>query len=162
MPNKIMTREKIGAVAAKLKKKGKKVVFANGCFDILHVGHVRFLKGAKAKGDILVLGLNSDASVRKLKGKGRPLVNQRDRAELMAAFEFVDYVTVFGEQTVEKTLRIIKPDYHAKGTDYTKDTVPEKGIAKELGIKIAIVGDKKNHSTKDIIKTITERYGCAK
>ncbi|MBN2755452.1 MAG: adenylyltransferase/cytidyltransferase family protein [Candidatus Goldbacteria bacterium] len=154
-----MTREKIAVIAAKQKKKGKKIVFANGCFDILHVGHVRFLRGAKAKGDILVLGLNSDASVRKLKGKGRPLVNQRDRAELMAAFEFVDYVTVFGEQTVEKTLRIIKPDYHAKGTDYTKDTVPEKDIAKELGIKIVIVGDKKNHSTKDVIKTIVERYG---
>lgn len=159
MPTKIMTREKIAVIAAKQKKKGKKIVFANGCFDILHVGHVRFLRGAKAKGDILVLGLNSDASVRKLKGKGRPLVNQRDRAELMAAFEFVDYVTVFGEQTVEKTLRIIKPDYHAKGTDYTKDTVPEKDIAKELGIKIVIVGDKKNHSTKDVIKTIVERYG---
>ncbi|PKL90598.1 MAG: D-glycero-beta-D-manno-heptose 1-phosphate adenylyltransferase [Candidatus Goldiibacteriota bacterium HGW-Goldbacteria-1] len=154
-----MTREKIAVIAAKYKKKGKKIVFANGCFDILHVGHVRFLRGARAKGDILVLGLNSDASVRKLKGKGRPLVNQRDRAELMAAFEFVDFVTVFGEQTVEKTLRIIKPDYHAKGTDYTKDTVPEKGIAKELGIKIVIVGDKKNHSTKDVIKTIVERYG---
>jgi rfaE bifunctional protein nucleotidyltransferase chain/domain len=159
MLNKIMTREKIAVIAAKYKKKGKKIVFANGCFDILHVGHVRFLRGARAKGDILVLGLNSDASVRKLKGKGRPLVNQRDRAELMAAFEFVDFVTVFGEQTVEKTLRIIKPDYHAKGTDYTKDTVPEKGIAKELGIKIVIVGDKKNHSTKDVIKTIVERYG---
>jgi len=162
MLNKIMTREKIAVIAAKQKKKGKKIVFANGCFDILHVGHVRFLRGARAKGDILVLGLNSDASVRKLKGKGRPLVNQRDRAELMAAFEFVDYVTVFGEQTVEKTLRIIKPDYHAKGTDYTKDTVPEKDIAKELGIKIVIVGDKKNHSTKDVIKTIVERYGVNK
>jgi rfaE bifunctional protein nucleotidyltransferase chain/domain len=162
MSTKIMTREKIAVIAAKQKKKGKKIVFANGCFDILHVGHVRFLRGARAKGDILVLGLNSDASVRKLKGKGRPLVNQRDRAELMAAFEFVDYVTVFGEQTVEKTLRVIKPDFHAKGTDYTKDTVPEKGIAKELGIKIVIVGDKKNHSTKDVIKTIVERYGVNK
>jgi rfaE bifunctional protein nucleotidyltransferase chain/domain len=158
MPEKIKTREQLARIAVKLKKQGKKIVFANGCFDVLHVGHVRFLQGAKAKGDVLILGLNSDASVRKLKGKGRPLVPEKERAELMSAFEFIDYVTIFGEQTVEKTLRIIKPDFHAKGTDYTKDTVPERGIAEELGIKIAIVGDKKNHSTKDLIKTIVERY----
>jgi rfaE bifunctional protein nucleotidyltransferase chain/domain len=158
MPEKIKTREQLARIVAKLKKQGRKIVFANGCFDVLHVGHVRFLQGAKAKGDVLILGLNSDASVRKLKGKGRPLVPEKERAELMSAFEFIDYVTIFGEQTVEKTLRIIRPDFHAKGTDYTKDTVPERGIAGELGIKIAIVGDKKNHSTKDLIKTIVERY----
>lgn len=156
---KIKKRDEVAGIVRKLQKNGKKVVFANGCFDILHVGHVRFLRGARAKGDVLVMGLNSDASVRKLKGKGRPLVPEKERAELMAAFEFVDYVTIFGEQTVEKCLRIIRPDYHAKGTDYTRNTVPEKGINDELGIKTVIVGDRKNHSTKDIIKTILEKEG---
>ncbi len=155
---KFRKREELAKIIKALKKKGKKVVFANGCFDIMHVGHVRFLRGAKAKGDILVVALNSDASVRKLKGKGRPLVNEKERAEMMAAFEFVDYVTIFGEQTVEKTLEILRPDFHAKGTDYTVKTVPEREMAAKLGIKIVIAGDKKNHSTKDIIKTILERY----
>ena len=135
------------------------MVFANGCFDVLHVGHIRFLKGARAKGDVLVLGLNSDSSVRKLKGNGRPLVNQRERAEIMSGFEFIDYVVIFNELTVDKTLKSLLPTYHAKGTDYTKDTVPEKDMAEALGIKIAIVGDRKNHSTTDLIKTVVERYG---
>jgi len=155
---KFKKREALAVILKALKNKGKKIVFANGCFDIMHVGHIRFLRGAKAKGDILVVALNSDASVRKLKGKGRPLVNEKERAEMMAAFEFVDYVTIFGEQTVDKTLELLRPTYHAKGTDYTVKTVPEREMAAKLGIKIAIAGDKKNHSTKDIIKTILERY----
>lgn len=156
--SKVKSREALSKIVAKLKKQGKKVAFANGCFDILHVGHIRFLKAAKEKGDILVLGLNSDSSVRKLKGKGRPLVNQRERAEIMSAFEFVDYIVIFNELTVDKTLQVLLPNYHCKGTDYTLDTVPEKEMAKKFGIKIAIVGDSKDHSTKDIIKTIIEKY----
>ncbi len=157
--SKLKEREALALITAKLKKQGKKVVFANGCFDVLHVGHIRFLKGARAKGDVLVLGLNSDSSVRKLKGNGRPLVNQRERAEIMSGFEFIDYVVIFNELTVDKTLKSLLPTYHAKGTDYTKDTVPEKDMAEALGIKIAIVGDRKNHSTTDLIKTVVERYG---
>ncbi len=156
--SKIKKREDLAKIVAKLKKQGKKVAFANGCFDILHVGHIRFLRAAKAKGDILVLGLNSDSSVRKLKGEGRPLVNQRERAEIMDAFDFVDYIVIFNELTVDKTLQTLLPTYHCKGTDYTVDTVPEKEMAKKFGIKIAIVGDPKGHSTKDIIKTIVEKY----
>lgn len=157
--SKLKSRESLAKAAARLKKQGKKVVFANGCFDVLHVGHIRFLKGAKAKGDVLILGLNSDSSVRKLKGRGRPLVGEKERAEIMSGFEFIDYVVIFNELTVDKTLKTLLPAYHAKGTDYTKDTVPEKDMAKALGIKIAIVGDKKNHSTTDLIKTVMERYG---
>jgi rfaE bifunctional protein nucleotidyltransferase chain/domain len=156
--NKLTSRPKLARIIARLKKQGKKVVFANGCFDLLHVGHIRFLKGAKAKGDVLVLGLNSDSSVRKLKGKGRPLVNQRERAEILSEFEFIDYLVIFNELTVDKTLKTLLPTYHAKGTDYTVNTVPERAMAKELGIKIAIVGDPKDHSTKDLIKTIVEKY----
>jgi D-glycero-beta-D-manno-heptose 1-phosphate adenylyltransferase len=156
--SKLKNRVQLAKIVAKLKKQGKKVAFANGCFDILHVGHIRFLRAARAKGDVLVLGLNSDASVRKLKGIGRPLVNEKERAEIMSAFDFVDYVVIFNELTVDKTLHILLPTYHCKGTDYTVETVPEKEMAKKYGIKIAIVGDPKDHSTKDIIKTIVEKY----
>ncbi len=155
---KIKKREQLKKILEKLKKSGKKIVFANGCFDLIHVGHIRFLKSAKRKGNILVVGINSDISTRKIKGKGRPIINEKQRAEILASFEFVDYVTIFNETTVEKTLKILKPHYHAKGTDYTKDTVPEKDTSLKYGIKIVIVGDKKSHSTKDIIKTILERY----
>ncbi|MFP4466254.1 MAG: adenylyltransferase/cytidyltransferase family protein [Candidatus Goldiibacteriota bacterium] len=155
--SKLKERAHLAEITAKLRKKGKKVVFANGCFDVVHVGHARFLKAAKAKGDVLVLGLNSDSSVRRLKGRGRPLVPEKERAEIMASFEAVDYIVIFRELTVDKTLEALRPYYHAKGTDYTKDTVPEKELAEKLGIKIAIVGDRKNHSTKDIIKTVLEK-----
>ncbi len=155
---KIKKREQLKKIIERLKKSGKKIVFANGCFDLIHVGHIRFLKSAKKKGDILVVGINSDSSTRKLKGKGRPIINEKQRAEILASFEFVDYVTIFNEITVEKTLKILKPHYHAKGTDYTKDTVPEREVSLKYGIKIAIVGDKKRHSTKDIIKEILEKY----
>ncbi|MGD0566180.1 MAG: adenylyltransferase/cytidyltransferase family protein [Candidatus Goldiibacteriota bacterium] len=155
---KLKKREALAKIIAKLKKSGKTAAFANGCFDIMHVGHVRFLESAKAKADVLVLGLNSDASVRKLKGKGRPLVNEGERAEILSAFTCIDYIVVFNELTVDKTLEVLRPTYHCKGTDYTVDTVPEKEIAKKLGIKIAITGDPKDHSTRDIIKTIVEKY----
>jgi rfaE bifunctional protein nucleotidyltransferase chain/domain len=156
--SKIKKRKELAGIIVKLKKQGKKIAFANGCFDILHVGHIRFLKAAKAKADVLVLGLNSDSSVKKLKGNGRPLVNQRERAEIMEAFDFIDYIVIFNELTVDKTLQELLPTYHCKGTDYTVDTVPERKMAKKFGIKIVIVGDAKDHSTKDIIKTILEKY----
>jgi rfaE bifunctional protein nucleotidyltransferase chain/domain len=156
--SKIKKRTELKKIIEKLKKQGKKIVFANGCFDLIHVGHIRFLKSAKKRGDVLVVGINSDASTKRLKGKGRPIINEKARAEIVASFEFVDYVVIFNENTVEKTLKILMPDYHAKGTDYTKDTVPEKEISKKIGTKIIIVGDRKKHSTKDIIKTILEKY----
>ncbi len=155
---KIKNRNQLKVIVEKLKKQNKKVVFANGCFDLIHVGHIRFLKSAKKKGDVLIVGINSDSSTHKIKGKGRPIINEKQRAEILASFEFVDYVTIFNETTVEKTLKILRPHFHAKGTDYTKDTVPEKETSRKYGIKIVIVGDKKKHSTKDIIKTIIERY----
>ena len=156
--HKIVKRETLKKITDNYKKRGKKVVFANGCFDLIHVGHVRFLKSAKSKGDVLVVGLNSDRSVREIKGMGRPVIGQKDRAVILSAFRFVDYVTIFNEKDVRKTLEILRPAHHAKGTDYTKDTVPEKEISKKLGIQIVIVGDKKRHSTRDLIKTIREKY----
>ena len=153
-----MPRKRLAAVIKRLKNKGKKVIFANGCFDIVHVGHVRFLRGARAKGDVLVVGLNSDKSVRKIKGKGRPLVSEKKRAELMAAFEFVDYITIFGEADVKKTLEVLRPTAHAKGTDYTAASVPESKFSRPLGIKTVITGDRKNHSTKDLIKDILRKH----
>jgi len=156
--DKIVKREKLKSIIEKEKRHGKRVVFANGCFDLIHVGHIRFLKAAKAKGDILVVGLNSDRSVRAIKGKGRPIIKQHDRAKILSSFYFVDYVTIFNEKNVKNTLKILKPTYHAKGTDYTKDTVPERDFSRKYGIKTIIVGDKKKHSTKDLIKIIVQKY----
>lgn len=131
---------------------GLTIVLANGCFDVLHVGHVRYLQGAKAIGDILVVGVNSDARVTMLKGPGRPLLPETDRAELVAALAPVDLVTIFNEPTVEELLLAIKPDVHAKGTDYTQDTVPERDVVRSFGGRIAIVGDPKDHSTSEMIE----------
>ncbi|HDQ25187.1 MAG TPA: D-glycero-beta-D-manno-heptose 1-phosphate adenylyltransferase [bacterium] len=154
---KLKSRAALKKIIKSLKKKGKKVVFANGCFDILHVGHIRFLRSARSKGDVLVLGLNSDSSVRKIKGKGRPLVNERERAEMLSGFEFIDYILIFGEPTVDRTLLELRPDFHAKGTDYTVKTVPEREMTAKLGIKTVIAGDKKNHATTDIIRKIIQK-----
>ena len=134
------------------KENGRRVVFANGCFDILHVGHVRYLQGAKAEGDLLVVAINSDEQVQKQKGPGRPLVSQNDRAELIAAIAAVDYVTIFNEPTVELLLLALKPDVHAKGTDYTKETVPEREVVRSYGGRVAIVGDPKDHSSSRMIE----------
>jgi D-glycero-beta-D-manno-heptose 1-phosphate adenylyltransferase len=133
---------------------GEMVVFANGCFDILHVGHVRYLQAARAEGDVLVVAINSDSSVRELKGAGRPVLDENARARLVAALRAVDYVVIFSEPTVEPLLRELRPDVHAKGTDYTVDRVPERAIAKELNIRVAIVGDPKNHSTRDMLQAL--------
>src|SRR5512137_1923167 len=133
------------------RKRGKKIVFGNGCFDLLHVGHIRYLAGAKALGDVLVVALNDDASVVGL-GKRKVVVTPLDeRVEIISAVRYVDYVTTFSEPTVEHLLRLLKPDFHAKGTDYTPETVPERDVVKAYGGQVAIVGDPKDHSTRDII-----------
>lgn len=136
------------------KAAGKRVVFGNGCFDIVHVGHVRYLKGAKELGDILIVAVNDDSSVTGL-GKRKEVVTPADeRAEIISALDCVDYVILFGEPTVENLLRTLKPHIHAKGTDYTEDNVPERNIVISYGGRVAIVGDPKDHSTRDIIKNI--------
>ena len=148
---KILSREGLHDVLDEHRRAGRKVVFANGVFDLLHVGHVRYLQAAREEGDLLVVGLNSDASTRTLKGPGRPILTERARASLVAAVAAVDYVVVFDELDVNALLREFQPDVHAKGTDYTADTVPERDLAALLGIRVAIVGDPKNHSTRDFL-----------
>jgi rfaE bifunctional protein nucleotidyltransferase chain/domain len=130
---------------------GCRISFANGCFDILHVGHVRYLEGAAREGDRLVVAINDDESERALKGPGRPILPATARAELVAALRAVDYVVLFPELTVERLLRQLKPDVHCKGTDYTVDTVPEREVVRSYGGRIAIVGDPKDHSTKELL-----------
>jgi rfaE bifunctional protein nucleotidyltransferase chain/domain len=148
---KILSREGLHNVLDEHRRAGRKVVFANGVFDLLHVGHVRYLQAARAEGDLLIVGINSDASTRALKGAGRPILTERARASLVAAIAAVDYVVIFDEHDVNALLREFQPDVHAKGTDYTADNVPERDLAALLGIRTAIVGDAKNHSTRDLI-----------
>lgn len=138
------------------RKNGQKIVLANGCFDILHAGHVRYLKGARLEGDVLVVGVNSDSSMRGLKGNERPILAAADRAELVAALGAVDYVLIFDEPDVRSLLRELWPHVHAKGTDYTAETVPERDEAAHLGIRVAIVGDPKQHSTRSLIERIRD------
>lgn len=134
-----------------LRSGGSTVVLANGCFDVLHVGHIRYLRGARAEGDVLVVAVNGDDAVRQLKGEGRPVMPADERAEIVAAIEGVTFVTVFETLTVEPVLRAIHPDVHAKGTDYTTETVPERAIVAEYGGRVAIVGDPKDHSTTEVL-----------
>jgi rfaE bifunctional protein nucleotidyltransferase chain/domain len=136
---------------------GRTIAFANGCFDVLHVGHVRYLAGAKAEADRLVVAINDDDSVRGLKGIGRPILEAADRAELVGALESVDYVVLFSDADVNRLLRLLKPDVHCKGTDYTAETVPERDTVLAYGGRIAIVGDPKDHSTRDLLSRITSR-----
>jgi|SRR5579871_663846 rfaE bifunctional protein nucleotidyltransferase chain/domain len=152
--NKIMKRESLRDVAGGLRKRGARVVFANGCFDTLHVGHVRYLEGAKAEGDFLIVGVNANSSVAGLKGPGRPVLDENARARLVAAVRAVDYVLIFDEPNVEKLLEELRPNVHAKGTDYTQASVPERATAERLGIRIAIVGDPKDHSTRELIESV--------
>ena len=150
---KLIERGELVRVAAELRQQRKRIVFANGCFDILHVGHVRYLSGARAEGDALVVGINADSGVQGLKGPGRPVLDERARALLVAALRDVDYVVIFPEPNVEALLSELRPDVHAKGTDYTADTVPERATADRLGIRVAIVGDSKQHSTRELLQT---------
>ena len=139
-----------------------RIVLANGGFDLIHAGHVRYLREARKKGDLLVVALNSNASLSGLKGPGRPILPQRERAEIIAAFEGVDYVVIFGEPDVERILRALRPDVHVKGSDYTKDTVPEREIVRSYGGRVAIAGGPKIRSTSDIISRILKRPNDAR
>jgi D-glycero-beta-D-manno-heptose 1-phosphate adenylyltransferase len=148
-----MSLEDLGRIVAGHHARGRKVVLANGAFDLLHVGHVRYLEGAKALGDVLVVAVNSDSSVRAAKGDGRPVIPARERAELVGALRCVDHVLVFDEPDVRHIIRALKPDIHAKGTDYTPDTVPERDEVLAYGGRVAITGDPKDHSTSALIAT---------
>ena len=152
--SKIIARDVLRAKLAEHKRRGHRVVFANGCFDTLHVGHVRYLEGARREGDVLVVGVNADSSVCELKGPGRPILDENARAQLVAALRPVDYVVLFDEPNVEALLEELRPDVHAKGTDYTVETVPERAIATRLGIRVAIVGDPKDHSTRELLESV--------
>jgi D-glycero-beta-D-manno-heptose 1-phosphate adenylyltransferase len=148
---KIVSRQGLAGILEEHRRASRKIVFANGVFDLLHVGHVRYLEAASAEGDLLVVGINSDSSTRKLKGPGRPILTERARATLVAALKSVNYVVVFDELDVNSLLKELQPDVHAKGTDYTADSVPERKLAALLGIRVAIVGDPKQHSTRDLL-----------
>jgi D-glycero-beta-D-manno-heptose 1-phosphate adenylyltransferase len=152
--SKIVSRNALPRKLAEHKRRGQRIVFANGCFDTLHVGHIRYLEGARREGDILVVGVNADSSVGNLKGPGRPILDENARAQLVAALRSVDYVVLFAESNVEALLEELRPDVHAKGTDYVADTVPERAIVARLGIRVAIVGDPKDHSTRDLLESI--------
>jgi len=157
--DKIASIEDLQTITADLKQQGKTLVLANGCFDLLHVGHIRYLQGAKEMGDVLIVGLNNDHSVRKLKGSGRPVMPDYERAEILTAFSCVDYVVIFKELTVENLLLRLKPDIHCKGTDYTTETVPERDVVRSYGGRVAIVGDPKSHSTQDLIRFLEPNRG---
>ena len=152
--SKIQTLESVRSAVSKLQLQGKRVVLANGCFDTLHVGHVRYLSGAKREGDVLVVAVNADSSVRHLKGPGRPILNDQARAQLVASLRDVDFVLHFSEPNVESLLHDLHPDVHAKGTDYTLESVPERAVSDRLGIRVAIVGDPKAHSTRVFLDSI--------
>jgi rfaE bifunctional protein nucleotidyltransferase chain/domain len=149
---KLFDRESLAAQVKQWRAQGEKIILTNGCFDVFHVGHVRYLQGAKALGGRLLVGINADASVRELKGNGRPRMPERERAELIAALAGVDAVTIFPEHTVEALIRAVRPDFHAKGTDYTAATVPERDVVEECGGKVVIVGDPKDHSSSELLK----------
>lgn len=150
----MVSREEAVRLAAREKAAGRQVVFANGAFDLLHAGHVRYLEGARREGNWLVVGVNSDSSVARAKGKGRPIVPAAERAEIVAALESVNAVVVFDEDSPSALLEELKPDVHAKGTDYTPDTVPEREVVRRNGGRTAIVGDPKDHATTDLIERI--------
>lgn len=154
---KILSRDGLPDVLDEHRHAGDRIVFANGVFDLLHAGHVRYLAAARAEGDVLVVGINSDGSARKLKGEGRPILTERARATLVAALACVSYVVIFDDPDVKPLLRELRPDVHAKGTDYTPDTVPERALAAGLGIRVAIVGDPKDHSTRDLLARLRRK-----
>jgi rfaE bifunctional protein nucleotidyltransferase chain/domain len=152
--SRIRERSELITIVETARKNGQRIVFANGCFDVLHVGHVRYLQAAKALGDLLIVGINSDEQTRRLKGEGRPLLPEDQRAEIISSLEVVDFVTVFDEPTVAELLLALKPDIHAKGTDYTEDSVPERHVVRSFGGQVAIVGDTKDHSSSEMIEKL--------
>ena len=153
----IIDRDRLIEQVNAARRNGACIVMANGCFDILHVGHVRYLEAARALGDLLIVGVNSDVQARKLKGDGRPILPQGQRAEIVASLEAVDFVTIFEEPTVEQLLLALKPDIHAKGTDYAEDSVPERDVVRSYGGRVAIVGDPKDHSSSEIIDKVSSQ-----
>jgi rfaE bifunctional protein nucleotidyltransferase chain/domain len=153
---KVVTREELLRDAAAERQAGRTIAFANGCFDLLHVGHVRYLQGSAEEADVLVVAINDDASVRTLKGEGRPILDGGGRAELVAALKCVDYVVLFPETTVGPLLEALRPDVHCKGTDYTVDSVPEREVVKAYGGRTAIVGDPKDHSTRELLARLSD------
>ena len=157
---KLKTLPELAAIVARERKRGRRVVLANGCFDLFHVGHVRYLEAAKARGDLLIVALNSDASVRALKGPGRPLLAEDERARVLSAFACVDYVTIFKERDVSRILRRLRPDVHAKGSDYTVKTVPERRVVLGYGGEIFIAGGPKVRSTSEVLKRIARGGAC--
>jgi rfaE bifunctional protein nucleotidyltransferase chain/domain len=154
MPGRFLPLRELKPLVAEGKARGRRVVLCNGLFDLLHAGHVRYLQAAAARGDLLVVALNDDAAAARLKGPSRPFMPLAERAELLCALACVDYVTAFGGESVEEVLRALVPHVHAKGTDYTAETLPEREIDRALGIEIAIVGDPKEHSTTDLAARI--------
>jgi D-glycero-beta-D-manno-heptose 1-phosphate adenylyltransferase len=152
----ILSEEQLVDAVARDRAAGKTIAFANGCFDLLHVGHVRYLEGAAAEADRLIVAVNDDESVAALKGKDRPILPAADRAELVAALRSVSYVVVFSGRTVERLLRLVQPDVHCKGTDYTVDSVPERGVIASYGGRTAIVGDPKQHNTRELLTRIRQ------
>lgn len=156
-PQNVLDRKHLIEVVSIARRNGARIVFANGCFDVLHVGHIRYLEGAGQLGDVLIVGVNSDRQVAIQKGSGRPIMPEAERAELLASLESVSYVTIFDEPTVEELLLALKPDVHAKGTDYTVDTVPEREVVRSYGGQVAIVGDPKDHSTSRILLRMGEQ-----
>ena len=150
----ILSRREVVALAAIERSAGALIVLANGCFDLLHAGHIRYLAGAKRLGGFLIVGINSDRQVSEIKGNGRPFIKERERAEIVAAIRFVDAVTIFDEPTVDELIDALKPDVHAKGTDYTTETVPERERVLAYGGRVAIVGDPKDHSSTDLIDLV--------
>ena len=155
--DKVLGREGLRERVAQWRGRGERIVLANGCFDLLHVGHIRYLRAARALGDYLVVAVNDDDSVRRLKGAGRPLMPAEERAEILAALGDVDAVTIFSEPDVRALVRAIRPDVHAKGTDYTADSVPERDTVIECGGRVAIVGDPKDHSATELMQRIQEK-----
>lgn len=150
-PAPVVSREELLSLAREARSLGNKIILTNGCFDVLHVGHLRYLGGAKALGGFLVVGINSDEQVRKLKGENRPVQNESERAEIVASIYCVDAVTIFPEPNVEQLIRELRPDIHAKGTDYTEENVPERETVIACGGRVAIVGDPKDHSSTELI-----------
>lgn len=155
--SKILNREELRAQAQTWRAQGEKITLANGCFDLLHVGHIRYLRAAKQLGGKLIVAINSDASVHNLKGNGRPLMPAHERAEILAALSDVDGVVIFPESDVRALVREIRPDIHAKGTDYTAQSVPERDIVIECGGRVEIVGDPKDHSATELIRRVEQR-----